>query len=176
VVPEDRLSEIIRRRRTKQHIDGDRAVHDIERVVLDRGFALERTTVDYGTDFTLHVFDDGGEYIGYLLGQSRARSGLQPNGDGSYSLAVDLGHLEQWAAQLSPFLIVLYDLDRSTGYWYYVQADRRRLDRCFARQRSVVLRFDPAKKLDVGALDMFRRWVIQLQNQAKDVLEFREDA
>ena len=174
------MSEIIRRRRTKQHVDGDRAVHDIERVVLDRGFALERTTVDYGTDFTLHVFDDGGEYIGYVLGQSRARSGLRPNGDGSYSLAVDLGHLQQWGAQLSPFLLVLYDTDRSAGYWYYVQANRERLDRCAARpgarRRAAVLRFDPAKRLDVAALDTFRRWVVQLQNQARDVMEFREDA
>jgi Domain of unknown function (DUF4365) len=174
------LSEIIRRRRTKQHIDGDRAVHDIERVVLERGFALERTTVDYGTDFTLHVFEDDGEYIGYLIGQSRARSGLQANRDGSYSLAVDLGHLAQWATQLSPFLLVLYDTDRSMGYWYYVQANRERLERSFARrgarQSAMMLRFDPAKRLDVAALDTFRRWVVQLQDQAKDVMEFREDA
>ncbi len=39
-----------------------------------------------------------------------------------------------------------------------------------------MLRFEPAKKLDVAALDTFRRWVVQLQDQAKDVMEFREDA
>lgn len=174
------MSEIIRRKRTKQHIDGDRAVHDLERVVLDRGFALERTTVDYGTDFTLHVFDDRGEYIGYLIGQSRARSGLRPNADGSYSLAVDLGHLEQWLAQMSPFLIVLYDTDRSMGYWYYVQANgvriRRLVDGRKESQQALTLRFDPAKAVDVASLDRFRHWVVQLQNQAKDVLEYREDA
>jgi hypothetical protein len=115
-----------------------------------------------------------------LIGQSRARSGLRPNADGSYSLAVDLGHLEQWLAQMSPFLIVLYDTDRSTGYWYYVQANgvhiRRLVDGRNERQQAVTLRFDPAKAVGVASLDTFRRWVVQLQNQAKDVLEYREDA
>jgi Domain of unknown function (DUF4365) len=178
--PSTRFKHISRKRRTRAHIDGDRAVHAIEGVVLDRGFALERTTIDYGTDFTLHVFDDDGGYIGFLSGQSRARRALQPNADGTFSLTIDMRHLAQWLAPMEPFIVVLYDTDRSTGYWYFVQAHRAALRRLPAvhggSQKSVTLRFDPRKILDLESLDLFRQWVIMIQEQAARMLEYSEDA
>ena len=174
------MGDIVRKKRTLEHISGDRAIHEIERVVLDRGFALERTTVDYGTDFTLHVFDEDFQYIGFLIGQSRARSGLAPNADGSFSLAVDVGHVDQWLAQLDPFIVVLYDIDRRVGYWYYVQANRPQLrdmiERCANGQTTITIRFDPRKRVDAQSLDLFRHWVVHHQEQAENVLEYREDA
>jgi hypothetical protein len=175
----DAVSDLVRKRRTVEHIDGDRAIHAIESIVLDRGFALERATVDYGTDFTLHVFDDDLQYIGFVIGQSRARSGLASNQDGSFSLAIDIGHVDQWLAQVDPFIIVLYDTDRKKGYWYYVQANRARLRRLIKERRegqaTITVRFDPKKILNRESLDAFRHWVVKHQEQAETVLEYRED-
>lgn len=173
------MSEIVRRKRTEQHINGDRAMNEIERIVLDRGFAMDRSVTDYGTDFTLHVFSDDFEYVGFLIGQCRAKSGLRPKKDGTFALSVDVGHLNQWLSEVVPFLLVLYDVDRRAAYWFYVQAHRDEVGTRLARrkpgQASVIVAFDPGKRIDREALDGFRRWVRKNQEQATTLLEYRED-
>lgn len=155
------MHHVTRKRRTRAHVDGDRAINAIERIVLDRGFALDRMRVDYGTDFMLHVFEDDGQYIGFLIGQSRARRGLRRNRDGSYSLRIAVGHAVQWTMGLAPFVLVLYDVDRGCAYWHRMRSrDVTGRSRSLV-QKSITVRFLAVDTLDRVALDEFRRWVVK---------------
>jgi hypothetical protein len=50
-----------RKRRTREHVIADLAVHHVEGHALRSGFVLERVVHDYGLDVELYTFNHRGE-------------------------------------------------------------------------------------------------------------------
>lgn len=116
--------DMVRKRRTREHVIADLSANHVERHALLCGFAVERIRQDYGIDLQVQTFDRRGEIEnGRLLFQLKATDHLKVVAGGSaVSCRVQRADLGFWLGELMPVLLVLYDARNEVAYWLYVQA------------------------------------------------------
>ena len=74
----------VRKRRTREHVIADLAVHHVEGHVLRCGFTVERVVHDYGVDLYLTTYNAAGEVeSGLVLLQLKATDHLRRTADGT---------------------------------------------------------------------------------------------
>lgn len=174
-----------RKRRTREHIAADLAVNHVERLILNCGFSVERVIEDYGTDLVMYTYSDAGEIENLDVRlQVRARSGLTVLADNeTISIPVDVQHLNHWLDEVSPFILVVYDMDVTddTAYWLYVQrlfsqpAWKEKWAEHSAHSGTINLHLPRENRLDEDAIRRFRDCREEILHQAKGVIWHGED-
>jgi hypothetical protein len=110
-----------RKRRTRQHVIADLAVHHVERFILEEGHTAQRLGSDYGYDLVMWTFDEQG-YVepGATYFQIKATETLEQRGK-DYSYDLDIRDFNLWMLEKPPVILVLYDASRKRAYWLAVQ-------------------------------------------------------
>jgi hypothetical protein len=110
-----------RKRRTRQHVIADLAVHCVEGFILDEGHIAERKQFDYGYDLTMTTFDEQGYAEPELVFfQVKASERLKEVGE-TFFQDIDLRDYHLWMRERTPVVLVLYDASRREAYWLDVR-------------------------------------------------------
>lgn len=149
-----------RKRRPREHVIAEMGVNFLERQVLRRGHQLRRVSEpEYGTDAVMLHFTPESREIenGWVEFQVKATDQPHFIDDGkSVACVVEMAHLHFWYWEVAhPFILVLYDAPKHRAFWIDVQAY---VDQNVIEDRdTVTIRIPTANKLDLGAIDRFRR-------------------
>src|SRR6476469_10009300 len=113
-----------RKRRTREHVIADLAVHHVEGPILRCGFTAERIVHDYGLDLYMTTYGAGGEAESdWVLFQVKATDHLTRTADDAAVIfRVERADLNGWLAETYPVILIVYDARGDVGYWLYVQA------------------------------------------------------
>jgi hypothetical protein len=120
-----------RKRRTRQHVIADLAVHHVEGFVLEEGHTAQRLNPDYGYDLALFSFDEQGCIEpGVVFFQLKAAESLRAIG-GAYVFDLDIRDYNLWIQENLPVILILFDASRRRAYWlgiqiYFAQNEARR--------------------------------------------------
>lgn len=152
------------KRRTSEHVRADLSFNYVERLVLQRGFALDGVASDYGIDAILYTFDsDGGVEPNTVLFQLKAPEDLSQAlvAEGkAISVAVDARDINYWREQTYPVIFIVYDhrSDSESAYWLYIQAylAEHGPEGPVLRQRTVNVRIPIEQRLTVDSIGAFR--------------------
>lgn len=114
---------MLRKRRTRQHIIADLAVHHVEGFALRRGWTVERIQYDYGYDLSLFTYGTSGELEPeFLFLQVKATDSPDYSPDGqTLRYILETRDLETWLRELMPVILVVYDAPNDRAYWLYIQ-------------------------------------------------------
>src|SRR5438552_1986827 len=110
-----------RKRRTRQHVIADQAVHHVEGFILDAGHTAERIYRDYGYDLVMVTYDRRG-YVepDLVYFQVKASEDLKSVA-GSYVYDIDIRDHNLWMHEQLPVTLVLYDATHRRAYWQDIQ-------------------------------------------------------
>ncbi len=98
-----------RKRRTRQHVIADQAVHHVEGFILDEGHTAERYFYDYGYDLVMTTYDERGYFEpNVLYFQVKASETLQVV-QGDYVCDIEVRDYNLWMYEKMPVILVLYD-------------------------------------------------------------------
>lgn len=114
---------MLRKRRTREHIIADLAVHHVEGFVLRQGWTVERFLHDYGYDLNLFTYNQEGEVeTESVLIQVKATDKMRRAPGGHAILfVVEVRDLLLWLRERLPVILVIYDAPQDTAYWLHVQ-------------------------------------------------------
>lgn len=114
---------IVRKRRTREHIIADLSVNHVERQILLCGHTAERTRHDYGYDLLMTTYDANGETeSGEVCLQLKATDTLPVlKGEGTISWRIARSDLARWMDDPFPVILAVYDTQAEMAYWLYVQ-------------------------------------------------------
>ena len=114
---------MLRKRRTRQHIIADLAVHHVEGFVLRRGWTVERFWNDYGYDLSLFTYGISGELEPeFLFLQVKATDSPDYSQDEQVlRFVLETRDLRTWLRELMPVILVVYDASTDRAYWLYIQ-------------------------------------------------------
>jgi hypothetical protein len=117
-----------RKKRTREHIIADQAIHHVEGFILDEGHTAQRVERDYGYDLYLSTYDEEG-YIepGSVMLQVKAAEELRRVGSG-YVFDVDIRDYNLWMMEETPVILILYDASHRRAYWLSIQSYFREHD------------------------------------------------
>ncbi len=98
-----------RKRRTREHIIADLAVHHVEGHILRSGFTAERIVHDYGVDLFMTTYTPKGEIENdYVLFQLKATDHLKWTANHSaIRFRLDRADLDWWLAETFPVILVV---------------------------------------------------------------------
>lgn len=113
-----------RKRRTREHVIAEMSVNYVERLILKRGFSLERIVHDFGIDALLFTYDHHGETENaWIPMQIKATDRIRFAGHRQFvSIRVERAHLRSWLVELYPIILIVYDAQKDRAYWLYLQA------------------------------------------------------
>lgn len=105
------------KKRTRQHVIADLAVHHVEGFILESGHTAERFWRDYGYDLLMTTFDRDG-YIepGAVRFQIKATEKLS-EAAGAVAHDIDIRDYNIWIREQMPVILVLFDARRRIAYW-----------------------------------------------------------
>jgi hypothetical protein len=122
-----RLSEgdgPLRKRRTRSHVLAELSANYVEKQALLCGYSVERVVHDYGVDLVLRTYNPQGEIEnGPIYLQLKATDALKTREDEqTIAFSLERTDLEFWLEEPLPVILILYDGQKDTAYWLYVQA------------------------------------------------------
>ena len=105
--------------RPREHIVGDLARAEVQRLCLENGWACDPVQSDYGEDLLVQTQLDG-EMDPFRIwiqvkGTGKPESYRLASGDFSYPVSVDLAL--KWMRSREVILFVLWDVTQKIGYW-----------------------------------------------------------
>jgi Domain of unknown function (DUF4365) len=114
---------MLRKRRTREHVIADLAVHHVEGVALELGWAVERILHDYGYDMSIFTYDaEGYAEAGALLVQLKATEHLESQPNHHFlSWTLNVRDVRLWREEVMPMLLIVYDVVAKSAYWLYIQ-------------------------------------------------------
>lgn len=146
-----------RKRRTRQHVVADLAVHHVEGFVLRQGWTVERFWNDYGYDLLLSTYNEEGEFEPeFVLIQVKATERGAWAADGQrLAFVLEVRDLNLWREELLPVILVVYEAGSDRAYWCHIQAqfppDYDLEDRLY-----VTASLPAAQRVDGDAIRVFR--------------------
>ena len=174
------MSDMPRKRRTREHIIEDLSIHHVEGHVLRCGWVIERIRHDYGIDLQLVTFDRTGQIqAGMILLQIKASDRLRVRpGQMTVAFRIDRRDLALWLSQLQPVMLIVYDGRKDVAYWVYVQSYFRRLKdfNLFAAGQTVTIRLPTANVLSPAAVRKFARFLDRVRAQTDEVIHDEDEA
>jgi hypothetical protein len=148
-----------RKRRTREHVIADLSVNFVERLVIEAGYTVTRTIVDYGYDLILETFDEDGFVepgLAYL--QLKATDEIaRYERDGAYWFPIDLRDHHRWVEEAFPVFLVLFDAGTRRAFWLHVQAYFREHPVKNLQAGSVRVCFAGKKRLRRGTIQVMRK-------------------
>jgi hypothetical protein len=110
-----------RKRRTRQHVIADLAVHHVEGFILDERHTAERIYYDYGYDLMMRTFDRRGyaEPDGVFF-QIKATEQLKASRRGVYD-DLDIRDYNLWMHEKVSVILVVYDSVLRKAFWEDIQ-------------------------------------------------------
>ncbi len=138
-----RIPRPVRKRRTREHVIADLAVHHVEGHILRCGFTAERVVHDYGADLTMRTYNVNGEIEpDVVLFQLKATDHSKRAANAAAVLfRLDRVDLDWWLAETFPVILVVYDAQADVGFWLYVQGHFAKMKKVLAsRAASVTVR------------------------------------
>ncbi len=112
-----------RKKRTREHVIESLSVAHVQYFVANAGFTMASSKEDYGYDLVVTTFDRDG-YMDPLAVyiQLKASEILTPHADGvSYCFDLDVRDYNQWADEINPVFLILYEASSIRAYWLYFQ-------------------------------------------------------
>jgi hypothetical protein len=160
-----------RKKRTREHIIADLAVHHVEGPILRCGFTAECMVHDYGLDLYMTTDDGAGEAESdWVLFQVKATDRLTRAADGAtVTFRVERPDLNRWMAETYPVILVVYDARADVGYWLYVQAHFASGRVRAGASRTVTVHIPVANVLDEAAIRRFAAAKAAVQTQTRGV-------
>lgn len=161
------------KRRTRQHVIADLAVHHVEGFILEEGHTCQRLGSDYGYDLVMWTFDaEGYAEPGSVYMQVKATDSLVESGS-DYVFDLDIRDYNLWLREDSPVFLILFDATHRRAYWLDVQ---RYFSMDDARQpqkgaRTVRLRVPKRHRLNRRAVALMRQ-----RSSATIRFELREES
>ena len=148
---------MLRKRRTREHVIADLAVHHVEGFVLRHGWTVERFWHDYGYDLNIFTYNVEGEIeTESIYIQVKATDVLRRSSQGSpIFFSLEVRDLLLWQQERLPVILVVYDAQQDRAFWLHVQG-------YFAQQPDITDRIYvnvqiPIENiLNVMALDHFK--------------------
>ncbi|QEH35389.1 hypothetical protein OJF2_39410 [Aquisphaera giovannonii] len=112
-----------RKRRTREHVIEALSVAHLQYFVANAGFTMASSKEDYGYDLVVTTFDrDGYMDPMAVYVQLKASERLTPLADGvSYCFDLDVRDDNQWADEINPVFLILYEASSIRAYWLYFQ-------------------------------------------------------
>jgi hypothetical protein len=162
------------KRRTREHVIADLAVHHVEGPILRCGFTAERIVHDYGVDLWMNTYTTNGEpESDWVLFQVKATDNLKRSEDGAgIVFRIDQVDLARWADETYPVILVVYDAKGDVAYWLYVQAhlaaQQKRRPR---RGQTITVHIPAVNVFDEIAIRHFAAAKAAIQRQAKGVVD-----
>ena len=158
--------------RTREHILEDYSRVHFERIALDCNYAVDRPNHDYGVDLMLYTFDERGEpeYESIKIQLKATDNPDVIHAGKTISLTIEWRHLEQWAGEIYPVILVLFDKGNEIAYWIYVQRylKENNLSRK-GKRKTLNVHFDTTKALDSAAIRQFAVWKNAFNQRFKEV-------
>jgi hypothetical protein len=113
-------------RRTREHVLADLSINHVERIFLEAGWSVLRTSgADYGYDLIVNTFTpEGYAEPGALLVQVRATDHLasrERDRSDTFACSIETRHYHLWRAEQLPVLFILYHGAGKKAYWLYAQ-------------------------------------------------------
>jgi hypothetical protein len=117
------LARLPRKRRTREHVIADLSINHVERLVLRRGWTVQRTAPDYGVDLRMETYNELGEpQSGQVLLQVKATDSLRlRRQDRAICIRLDWRDVLTWIEEPMPFVLVLYDARADRAYWLHIK-------------------------------------------------------
>jgi Domain of unknown function (DUF4365) len=114
----------MRKLRTRQHIIEDLGLNHVERQVLKTGYALQRSTVDYGLDGEILTFNEFGAIeFGYFKFQLKSTDVIKSNlKEGFIKFDLSQRDIEAWLLAPTKVLLFVYDAQTEVAYYLDLQA------------------------------------------------------
>ncbi len=116
--------DVLRKRRTREHVIANLSVKHVERFILRCGHAVDRVLFDYGYDLVVRTFDANGEIEpDFFLIQLKASDAPDYVASGRFvTLRLDPRDAQAWQAERVPVVLIAYDAARDVAYWVHFQA------------------------------------------------------
>lgn len=153
---------IVRKRRTREHVIADLSVNHVERQALLCGYTVERVRADYGYDLLLTTFDAHGEVeTGEVRFQVKATDTLPNLKDGmTIPWKISRSDLARWLNDSTPVILIVYDAQSEIGYWFYVQRYFENIVgfNLFAAPNTVSVHIPKGNVLDPAAIALFSQY------------------
>jgi hypothetical protein len=148
---------MLRKRRTREHVIADLAVHHVEGFVLQHGWTVERFWHDYGYDLNIFTYNAEGEIeTESIYIQVKATDTLRQSSQGDHILfSLEVRDLLLWQQERLPVILVIYDAQQGRAFWLHIQG-------YFAQQPDITDRIyvnvqvPVANLLSETALDHFK--------------------
>jgi hypothetical protein len=110
-----------RKRRTRQHVIADLAVHHVVGLILEEGHTAERTWHDYGYDLVMRTYDSRGfaepDVVFFQIKASEQLEEIR----GCYYHDLDIRNSNLWMYEKLPVILVVYDAALRQAFWQDVQ-------------------------------------------------------
>jgi len=151
----------MRKRRTREHVIGDLAVHHVEGFVLRCGYTMHRVVYDYGLDIAITTYNRRGEVEnGVIWMQVKATDHPRRRQQvPALTLRVQRKDLLSWSTELYPVILVHYDATADQAFWLHVQGELQggKLFEMARRGATIALHVPLEQRLDEEAIHTFRR-------------------
>ena len=148
---------MLRKRRTREHVIADLAVHHVEGFVLRRGWTVERIQYDYGYDLSLFSYTTEGELEPeFLVVQIKSTASPDYSTDReTLRFVLETRDLETWLRELMPVVLVVYDALAEQAFWLYIQQTFSQPEEI--QDRIYVTASIPTRnRLDATTMDQFQ--------------------
>lgn len=142
--------------RPDEHKIGARAVAAVDKLLKERGFAVDQISEDYGEDLLVQTDHEGRMDASRLWVQVKGTADVERHRTSKkskkerFSYSVPMGHAMRWIRTIDLVIVVLWDVERDTG-WYAVP--RRQIDewQCkMSGQKEVTLHFGKSSETEPG--------------------------
>lgn len=110
-----------RKRRTRQHVIADLAVHHVEGFILEEGHTAERIVRDYGYDLVMTTFDERGYVEPDLAYFQIKATDQEDHGVDRYVYDIGIRDYNLWTRERNPVILVLFDAAERRAYWQDIQ-------------------------------------------------------
>jgi hypothetical protein len=164
-----------RKRRTREHLIAEWSLHHVMWVILENGYAAERTEQDYGYDLHVTTFDEqgfveAGAIKVQLKGTDHIARYELKDASGVFSYPIEREDHDLWMEEVMPVLFILYDAQVREGYWQHVQAFFADHSARRTETKTLQLHIPHHQVLGVRTMRTMRERKARLLTQAKEVL------
>lgn len=157
------------KRRTRQHVIADLAVHYVQGFILEEGHTFEEFRRDYGYDLMMTTFDEEGFVEpGRVFFQVKATEQLKES-NGFVAFDIDIRDYNLWMTEQNPVILVLFDVSLRRAYFVNVKAyymeDASRQPR--PEVRTVRIRIAASAQISRNAIREYRHQKSLKNNQVE---------
>ncbi|WP_353570795.1 DUF4365 domain-containing protein [Candidatus Albibeggiatoa sp. nov. BB20] len=131
---------------------------------LKQGFTFEKIDNDYGYDLQIFFYDEQGFCEnGQVLVQLKATDNIERYlRSDAIAYPIQTAHLNLWASELYPVILVLYDVQHESAYWLYVQTYLQQLSELDHKrlysQKSLTVYFPLTNQLEIPTLNTWQMY------------------